>query len=56
MIYWQQTPFLAVIDGGGGVFLVKKEEVLKEFIFDCQMRKLSERTIKGYRNSNKRLF
>ncbi|MCI9637999.1 MAG: hypothetical protein HFG77_16710 [Hungatella sp.] len=26
MIYWQQTPFLAVIDGGGGVFLVKKEE------------------------------
>lgn len=28
------------------------EDVLKEFIFDCKMRKLSDRTIKSYRNNN----
>ncbi len=28
------------------------EDILKEFIFDCRMRKLSERTIKGYKNNN----
>ncbi|MDD3172461.1 MAG: tyrosine-type recombinase/integrase [Herbinix sp.] len=28
------------------------QELLKEFLFDCKLRKLSERTIKGYRNSN----
>lgn len=32
------------------------QDVLKEFIFDCQMRKLSERTIKSYRNNNLALF
>ena len=32
------------------------EDVLKEFLYDCQLRKLSERTIKGLRNNNKRLF
>lgn len=32
------------------------EDVLKEFIFDCKMRKLSDRTIKSYRNNNKALF
>lgn len=32
------------------------QDVLKEFIFDCQMRKLSERTIKSYRNNNLDLF
>lgn len=37
-------------------FFMRNEDVLKEFIFDCQMRKLSERTIKGYNNSNKRLL
>ena len=26
--------------------------VLKEFILDCEMRKLSAKTIKGYRNNN----
>lgn len=32
------------------------QDVLKEFIFDCRMRKLSERTIKGYKNNNLALF
>lgn len=32
------------------------EDVLKEFIFDCRMRKLSERTIKGYNNNNLAMF
>lgn len=32
------------------------EDVLKEFIFECRMRKLSERTIKGYKNNNLRFF
>lgn len=35
---------------------MRNEDVLKEFIFDCQLRKLSDRTIKGYRNNNRRLF
>ncbi len=29
------------------------EDVLKEFVFDCKLRKISERTIKSYQN-NKR--
>jgi len=32
------------------------EDVLKEFIFDCQLRKMSERTIEEYNASNVRLF
>ena len=28
------------------------QDVLKEFLFDCKMRKLSERTLKGYKNNN----
>lgn len=32
------------------------ELVLKEFIFDCQIRKLSARTIKSYQNANLRMF
>lgn len=32
------------------------EEVLKEFLFECKMRKLSERTITSYRNNNSSLF
>lgn len=32
------------------------EDALKEFIFDCRLRKLSERTIKGYRNNNKKML
>lgn len=32
------------------------EDVLKEFIFDCQLRKLSKRTISGYKNSNLRMM
>lgn len=32
------------------------ENVLKEYLYDCQLRKLSPRTIKGVRNNSKRLF
>lgn len=32
------------------------EDVLKEFIYDCELRGLSPRTIKGYRNNNARFF
>lgn len=32
------------------------QDVLNEFIFDARMRKLSERTIKGYKNNNLRFF
>lgn len=35
---------------------MKNEDVLKEFLFDCTMRKLSERTLKGYKNNNLGLF
>lgn len=30
--------------------------MLKEFLFDCRMRKLSERTLKGYKNNNLAMF
>lgn len=32
------------------------EDVLKEFLFDCKLRKLSDRTLKGYRNNNRAFF
>ncbi len=32
------------------------EDVLKEFIFHCRMKKYSERTLKGYKNNNLALF
>lgn len=32
------------------------EDVLQEFIFECQMRKLSDRTIKSYKNANLRML
>lgn len=32
------------------------EDVLQEYLYDCQLRKLSLRTIKTARNSNQRLF
>lgn len=32
------------------------EDVLEEFIYDCEIRGLSPRTIKGYRNNNARFF
>ena len=32
------------------------ENVLQEYLYDCQLRKLSERTIKSSRNNNRRLF
>lgn len=32
------------------------ENVLKEYLYDCQLRKLSERTIRSVKNNNKRLF
>ena len=32
------------------------EDVLKEFLFDCKLRRLSERTLKGYRNNNLAFF
>ena len=38
-----------------GLFMLL-QDVLKEFLFDCRMRKLSERTLKGYKNNNLSLF
>lgn len=35
----------------GGVFMLL-EDILEEFIYDCRIRNLSERTIKGYKNNN----
>lgn len=32
------------------------EDVLKEFIYDAELRGLSPRTIKSYRNNNARFF
>lgn len=32
------------------------EDVLKEFIFECEMRRLSKRTIQSYRNANLRMM
>lgn len=32
------------------------EDALKEYLYDCQLRKLSERTNKSLRNNNNRLF
>lgn len=32
------------------------EDALKEYLYDCQLRKLSERTMKSLRNNNLRLF
>ncbi len=34
----------------GGVFFMLLSEMLKEFIFDCEIRKMSSRTIKSYKN------
>ena len=31
-------------------------DCLKEFVFDCRLRKLSEKTIKSYRGNCERLF
>ncbi len=45
--------FLAHIKGG---FLLKLENVLKEFIFDCEVKKFSQKTIKSYRNNTQYLF
>lgn len=47
--------FLCIYCTGGGLFMLN-EDVLKEFLFDCKMRKLSERTIKSYRNNNLRFY
>lgn len=32
------------------------EDALQEYLYDCQLRKLSERTMKSLRNNNRRLF
>ena len=32
------------------------QDIVKEFLFDCQMRKLSERTIKSYKNNNLKML
>ena len=32
------------------------EDALKEFIFDCQLRKLSKRTVSSYKNANLRMM
>lgn len=52
----EQRPFsLMYIISGGGLFMLL-EDVLQEYLYDCQLRKLSERTIKSLRNNNTRLF
>lgn len=28
------------------------EDIIKEFLFNCRMRELSDRTLKGYKNNN----
>ena len=33
-------------------FFMQLTDVLEEFIFDCKLRRMSERTIKGYKNNN----
>lgn len=55
MIYWQVSivksnihlsPWYIIIDRyAGGIFFMYLEEVLKEFLFDCKMKKLSERIL-----------
>ena len=32
------------------------QDVLREFIFECEMRKLSPRTVQSYRNANLRML
>lgn len=44
---------LYIITGG---FFILLEDVLKEFIFDCKLRKMSGRTIEEYYGNNSRLF
>jgi len=39
-----------------GGFCLLLEDVLQEFIFDCRLRKISERTIKEYNGNNLRFF
>lgn len=39
-----------------GGFLLKLTNVLKEFIFDCEVKNYSPKTIKGYRNNSLYLF
>lgn len=41
---------------GKEVFFMLLEDALKESLYDCQLRKLSERTNKSLRNNNNRLF
>ncbi len=36
----------------GGVFIMHLEDLLKKFIFDCEIRKLNIRTNKSYKNNN----
>jgi high-affinity K+ transport system ATPase subunit B len=40
----------------GGVFVMYLEDLLKEFVFDSEIRKMSIRTIKSYKNNNLRFF
>lgn len=35
---------------------MRLEDALKEFIYDCRLRKMSERTIKGYRNNTAKMI
>ena len=48
--------FLNIYSMSKEVFFMLNADVLKEFIFDCKMRKLSDKTIKSYRNNNLALF
>ncbi|MCB2295412.1 hypothetical protein LGK95_18170 [Clostridium algoriphilum] len=39
-----------------GRFFMLINDELKEFIFDCEIRKISPRTLKRYINNNQRFF
>lgn len=52
-----RTPFYIGICRYRRVFFIMLlQDVLKEFVFDCEIRKMSSRTIKSYRNNNQRFF
>lgn len=52
-----RTPFYIGIYRYRRVFFIMVlQDVLKEFVFDCEIRKMSSRTIKSYRNNTQRFF
>jgi integrase/recombinase XerD len=52
-----RTPFCIGIYRYRRVFFIMLlQDVLKEFVFDCEIRKMSIKTIKSYRNNNQKFF